>query len=154
MSIIDSELRTSTAQLMNSVGDNVSTNLVDAGAVRHVGIGKEMCAQFHIDVAADDADGDETYDFLIEGSADAAFTTPIEIARRTIAHAEIATKLLAGKDVNVPFPKEEHATVKFYRTNVFTAGTTPSVTVTTEFTPMEAVAAEVRGGFPNASAIS
>jgi len=154
MALIDSELRFQTAQLLNSVGANASTNVIDSSQVRHIGNGKAMGVEFHIDVAADNANADETYAFIVEGSADAAFSTPIEVARRTFTHAEIATKLQTGQSVNVPLPKEEHATVIFYRTNVFTAGTTPSVTVTSELTPQDAIDAENRGGFPSASLIS
>ena len=131
----------------------VSTDVIDLSADRNLGIGRDMSVAFLIDVAADVADADETYELEVETSTDEAFTTPISLAKRTFTNAQAAAELIVGEKVVLPIAQDERCE-RYLRTKITTTGTSPSITYTSVLQPSDAIDNEVRGGYPNNSTIS
>lgn len=90
-------------------------------AVVDVGSGQLRDSAWMIDVtAADFADADETYVLTLEGSTDAAFTTPVVLATQEITQVGRNVKDIDNVVNEVIYPH-----VRSYAT---VGGTTPSIT--------------------------
>lgn len=145
---VDKELELADAQALSAVGDNVTTEVIDTAVVdRNIGMGEPMAMYFGLDVLPDVADGNETYEFRIEAATDEAFTTPVIIATKPFTNTQAAALTTADKIV-LNFPNEPLAE-QFIRGNVFTAGTTPAVTVTVFVTENDMIQNEFRKGQPS-----
>lgn len=127
---IDSLLKFSDAQALTATAD--STNVVDLGSDRDIGIGEAMAVVVTVGVAADIANADETYQFQVETDSVEALSSATVIADQTVA----AASLTAGDKVVLPigFANERYLQV------VYTlGGTTPSVTVDAQLMPLNQV---------------
>lgn len=108
--------------------DAVSTNTIDLGNVtpkREIGTGEPMGFGFSVDVAADTASGDETYEFQVIQSANADLSAPDVIVLQAIARAT----LVAGYQFFLPIPPG-YPTKRYLGVNYNVGGTTPSITIT------------------------
>ena len=119
----------------------VSTNVIDLSQDRNIGIGEPMAVLITIDVAADVANADETYQFDLQTDATDAFGSPTVIASQAFTTAQATTDLLVGARVVLPVRKDLSAE-EVLRLNYTTTGTTPSVTVTAALLPQSFIQAE------------
>jgi hypothetical protein len=132
---VDSQNLISDAQAVSA--DAVSTNTIDLGNVtpkNEIGSGEPMCFAVQVDVAADVANGDETYVFEVIQSANANLSSPDILMQREIARAS----LTAGSIHFLPIPPGS-VTKRYLGMNYNVGGTTPSVTVTTFLIPMSQI---------------
>ena len=118
---IDKLLEFSDGQALTASGR--STDIVDLGSARQIGVGKPLWIVFQVDVAADGTTTDETYEFKIETDSVEAMSSPTELASRTIGYAT----LVAGYQFTMAVPMEN---VEQFISPYFTlGGTTPSITI-------------------------
>lgn len=97
-----------------------AAKVLDLGDAAYVGDG----VQAVIDVSAlDTSSGDETYDVMIQGATDAAFTTPVALAKRTI-------KNTGRHDLPFSNAMPDGTYLRYLRTFIDVAGTTPSINCT------------------------
>lgn len=85
--------------------------------------------------ASDFTTGDETYDHVIEGSVDTAFTTPVQLGSKTVLGGATgrATILIDNVQLGVQY--------RYIRWKPVLAGTTPSVTANVYLAPLYPLAA-------------
>lgn len=122
----------------------VSTNLLDFGSDRNVGIGEPLAVVCNVDVTADNTTADETYEFQVQvGST----TTPILVIAKVgyggggDTTEEAATVLVAGYRVVLGIPQNVGAQ-RYMRLNYVLGGTTPTITVTSHLQPTKMIQAE------------
>ena len=139
--IIDAQQLFSDAQALTATA--VSTNIIDLGTDRNVGIGEPMDVVINIDVAATTNDGDETYQFDLETDDNAAFTSPEVLVRRLAGALPSIPRadLTAGSRIILPVPGDTRCQ-RFLRLNYTLGGTTPAVTVTSHLQPHNMTQAE------------
>lgn len=132
--ILDSQLLFSDAQALTATA--VSTNVIDLGADRDIGVGEPMAVVVSVDVAADFTTADETYQIDVQTGSTVTPTTVI--ARRIpVVTATPATNVLAtGKKIVIPLP---HDNERYLRLNYTLGGTTPTLTVTSWLSPLSMV---------------
>lgn len=106
-----------------------STNSIPFGNVVNVGSGEPMAVEFIITVAADTANGDETYSFALQTDDNSSFSSATDIMNKTIARAT----LVEGYRFFMALPQRNEG---FFRVNYTLGGTSPSVTVTAFLTPL------------------
>jgi hypothetical protein len=76
----------------------VSTDVVDLGATYDFGAGEPIWAVFRVGTAADSSGDAATVNFEIEGSTDAAFTSPITLAETgAVAQAALTANTTVAK---------------------------------------------------------
>ena len=127
--ILDKLLQLSDSQALTTTA--VSTNVIDLGEDRNIGIGTSMSILVCLEAAADDADGDETYSAVLQTATDEAFTSPVEVISRAIpAGAAVGSKYV------LPLPADLGAD-RFLRLNFVLGGTTPGVTVSAYLVPTD-----------------
>lgn len=137
---IDALLLLSDAQAFSATG--VSTNTVDLGAptvLRRVGDGEELGIGFSVDVAADAANADETYEFQAVSDDAAALSSTTLLMSQTIARAT----LVAGYRFFLPIPKG-FPSERYIGARLVLGGTTPSITVTAWVTTSKLFSIEPR----------
>lgn len=84
--------------------------------------------------AADGTDGNETYDLVIEGSTDSAFTTPKQLGSQTF------TRALTGR-YTILIDNDQGGTVyQYIRFRPVLGGTTPSLSANVFMAPLYPVA--------------
>lgn len=127
--IIDLQQTFSDAQALTGTG-GVSTNVIDLGADRNVGIGQPMAAVITVDVGL--AGTSPTFAVALQTATDAAFTTPVTLM--TSPTISGAANLPAGSKLVYLYPAGPEM-LQFLRLNYTLAGTTPTVTVTAELQP-------------------
>lgn len=125
--ILDSLLRFSNAQALTATAD--STNVIDLGSDRDIGIGEPMALVVTVGVAADIANADETYQFQLETDDNAAMTSSTIIGDATVAAANLAV----GDKVVIPLG---HSNEQYLQVVYTLGGTTPSVTVDAYLAPL------------------
>lgn len=126
--IMDAENLYSDAQALTATA--VSTNVIDHGADRNLGIGTPLALVIILDVAADAADADETYTAQLQTDTVEGFGSPTSIAEAiTITRGDAA----GTRYVRIIPP--DTTLERFTRVNYTLGGTTPSVTVTTFLIP-------------------
>tara|TARA_R110000851_G_scaffold88070_9_gene192202 strand:+ start:455 stop:883 length:429 start_codon:yes stop_codon:yes gene_type:complete len=118
--ILDSLLKFSDAQALTATAD--STNVIDLGLDRDIGIGEPMAVVITVGVSADVADADETYQFQLETDDNAAMSSSTVIGDVTVAGAN----LVAGDKVVIPIG---HSNERYLQVLYTLGGTSPSVTV-------------------------
>ncbi len=134
--ILDSQNLYSDAQALTATG--ASTNLIDHGSDRNLGIGEPLALVIVLDVAADGGNSDETYSAQLQTDDNSGFSSAtsvggaITITRGTAA----ATKYVMAVPPDTTFER-------YSRVNFTLSGTTPSVTVTAFLQPMSAIQNDV-----------
>jgi hypothetical protein len=126
---VDALMQLSNAQAL--VATAVSTNVIDANIDRDIGKGEPLGVLIVVNVAADAASGDETYQFDVQTDSTAAFGAPVVVASRAIARG----LLLAGTRWVIPLPPDSGPN-RCFRLNYTLGGTTPSITVTAYLMPL------------------
>ncbi len=129
--IIDAQNLFSDDQALTATA--VSTNVIDLGIDRNVGIGEPMAAVVTLSVAADDADADETYVVTLETDDNSSFSSATVIATATILKGAEA-----GSKVVLMVPADETAE-RYLRINYTLGGTSPSMTVKTFLQPVNMI---------------
>ena len=115
-----------------------STNIIDLGIDRNVGIGEPMGVLLVLDVAADDTTGDETYAVALQTDSDSGFGSAVQIGSATITRGDAA-----GSKFYIPVPADTSAD-QYLRLNFTLGGTTPTVTVTAFLTPQNMIDNDVK----------
>lgn len=134
MPYLDSQLQLSDAQAVTT--DAASTNIIDLSASRNIGAGEPMAIVVVVDVAADHTTGDETYTVEVQVDDDAAFGSST-----TITSYVIPPSTVKGDVHVIPIPiTATNSDNRYLRVNYNTAGTTPTITVTTYLAPLSAAA--------------
>ena len=128
---IDGQLLFSDAQALTSTG--ASTNVIDLSIDRNIGVGESMAVVVQLDVAADDANSDETYSVAVQTDTVENFASPTELGTITITRGDAA-----GTRYTFLIPKDT-TPERYLRLNYTLGGTTPSVTVTSFFVPADGV---------------
>ena len=141
--ILDSYNQFSDAQALTATA--ASTNSIDLG-VDNVGIGEPLAVLISLDVAADDADADETYSVALETDDNDSFSSATVIGSRTIPAGSAA-----GSKFVISVPADSSAE-RYVRLNYTLGGTTPSVTVTAFLQPQNML--DNYEKYPNAYTIS
>jgi hypothetical protein len=131
--IIDAQLLFSDAQALTATA--VSTNLLDLGADRNIGIGEPMAIVVCFDVAADRTTGDETYAVTVQADDNSSFSS----AATVTGPFSMLTYAIGTKFV-IPLGMDT-LTERYLRLSYTLGGTTPSVTVTAFLQPMHMVSA-------------
>lgn len=126
---IDAQLQFSQAQAL--VATAASTNAVDFGKDRNIGIGKPMAILVTVGVSPA---GGGTLQITVQADTTSAFGAPVTVAQ-TIAIA--AANLTAGTKVIIPIPADL-STDRWMRLN-YTMVTMTSITVTAELVTQDAV---------------
>lgn len=129
--ILDAQLQFSDGQALTSSG--ASTNLIDLGADRNIGVGEEMAVLLVVDVAADDGNADETYSFAIEADDNSSFSSAVTVGTITVTRGDAA-----GTQYTALLPKGSE-TERYMRLNATLGGTSPSVTVTAFLAPAKSI---------------
>lgn len=146
--MIDNQQVLADARAVSSATTTVSTNKYDTGLTSSkLSAGKIMGVAVYVDVAADAADGDETYTWSVASSAAADLSG-------STAHASIAVAratLIAGYKFFIAIPPNADV-LRYVGTSLVTAGTSPAIT-TTEIL-MSAEEFEVWKGYPNGYSVS
>lgn len=146
--ILDAQGLFSDAQAVTSSA--VGTNVIDLSADRAIGSGEPMGVLFTVDVAADQTTGDEDYTFDVEYASDAAQTTARKLVGRRVfesgtptAPAEDADLLVAGFQFVIPIPPTGLSeSERYLGIRYVTAGTTPTITVTSALMPLNMIQAD------------
>tara|TARA_R110000822_G_scaffold150664_3_gene289791 strand:+ start:69 stop:497 length:429 start_codon:yes stop_codon:yes gene_type:complete len=131
---VDKLLQFSAAQALTATA--VSTNVIDLGLDRDIGIGEPMAAVAFIKVAADFTAGNETYKFTLQTATDAAFTSAVTVVESGVINGD---ELALGKKVVLPMG---HTNLRYLRVNYTLAGTTPTATVDTYLSPLNFINGE------------
>lgn len=126
--IIDSRLEFSVAQAITA--DAASTNTIDLGSDRDIGVGQAMWVIIQVDVAADATTGDETYSIILQTDDNSSFSSATNIATYT----PTAAMLTAGSRHVIGMPL---ANERYLRLNYDVGGTTPTVTLSAWLTDQE-----------------
>ena len=130
MAIIDVENEFSDSQALTATA--VSTNVIDLSLDRDVGRGKPLAAMITVEVAADTANADETYEFQIQTDDNSGFASATTLTTIVIAGADLS----AGSVHALPLSLFNE---QYLRLNYVLGGTTPSVTVSASLQPMDAI---------------
>lgn len=118
----DKQQNFSTAQALTATA--LSTNAYDLSQASQELGGDQMVGVF-VDVAADTASGNETYQFDFITSANANLSSSTTVISRTIDKAT----LIAGYKFAIPIPKGQTLS-RYIGMNYVLGGTTPTITVT------------------------
>lgn len=129
--IHDAQNLYSDAQALSATA--ASTNVIDHGSDRNIGVGEPLAVAITLDVASDGANGDETYVADLETDTVEGFGSPTTIGTVTIPRGTAA-----GTPFVIGVPADTTAQ-RFTRLNFTLGGTTPSVTVTASLVPQSAI---------------
>lgn len=155
MAFIDAFLEFSDSQAVTASA--VGTNVLPLTSDRSIGTGEPMAMVFHVIVAADQTSGDEDYTFDVEYASNAAQSTGRQLIGRRIfesgtptAPAQDADLLVAGFKFFIPIPPTTLAESElFLGIRYVTAGTSPTITMSVELSPLSMVAENADGGYPD-----
>lgn len=125
MAYVDAQLLFSDAQALTVTA--VSTNIIDLGADRNIGIGEPMLVEIHVDVAAA---GGGTLAVAVQTDDASNFPSAVEVAN---SGAIAAAALIAGKILLVAIPADL-LTERFLRLN-YTLVTMTGITLTSFLQP-------------------
>src|SRR5688500_12059731 len=92
--MVDAQLQFSAAQAITV--DAVSTNIIDLGAVRQIGVGEALAIVICVIVATDATTNDETYSFEIQTDDNSSFSSAT-----TLSDTDIGRALLTLGSVHV-----------------------------------------------------
>jgi hypothetical protein len=116
----------------------VSTNAMDMGAntpKNDIGSGEPLAAVFNVEVAADTANADETYQFQVIQSANANLSSQDVLVQTDTTYITRAT-LVAGYQLVLPIPPDL-VTKQYVGIRLVLGGTTPSVTLSASILPLK-----------------
>lgn len=108
-----------------------STNYIDFGKDRNIGMGEPMAIVILVKVAADGTTTDETYKFGIQTDDNSGFTSPAVVDERTIPYAQLTLNSQHVLPIAPDLRMERY--LRLYAT---LGGTTPSITITAALMPM------------------
>lgn len=123
--ILDAQLLFSDAQPLTATA--VSTNIIDLGVQRNIGVGEPMVAIVCADVAL--AGTTPTLSVSVQFDDTAAFSTPT-----TVGTSKSYSTLALGGKIVVGIPANSDGE-QFVRLNYTLGGTTPTATVTSALQP-------------------
>lgn len=147
--IQDAQTLLSDAQALTATA--VSTNTFDSGAAANdTGTGEPVGVEFTVDVAADTASGDETYQLQIIQSANANLSSQDVLVQTDTSFITRAT-LIAGAKIFLPLPPGLK-TKRYLGARYVLAGTTPTLTVTAALVPAKGV--DVQKSYPKGYTIT
>lgn len=126
---IDAQLLLSDAQALTATG--ASTNIIDLGADRNVGIGEPLAVVITCDAAL--AGTSPTFQATIQADDNSGFASPGSVASGLTYSA-----LAAGEKVVLPIPPDA-SSERFIRLNYTLGGTAPTVTVTAFVIPLSCI---------------
>jgi len=135
--ILDAQGQLSSAQALTD-GETASTNLVDLGVDRNVGIGEPLGVLINVTVAAKTSDNDETYQFDLMTDSAVGFGTEVDVLTRIIARGT----LVAGFKFVLPVPPDT-ITDRYLRVSYTLGGTAGTITVDSHLMPMSMIQKEV-----------
>jgi hypothetical protein len=155
--LIDAQQRFSNAQAVTSTA--VGTNVIDLTADRSINTGEPMGVVFLVTVAADQTTGDEDYTFDVEYASAAAQDAGVQLAGRLKFESGTpdapyldADLLVAGFQFVIPLgPAVVSQTARYLGVRYVTAGTSPTITVSSWLSPLSLVA--TLNTFPDAVSI-
>ncbi len=127
---LDVLLMFSDAQALTATA--VSTNVIDQGLDRNLGRGEPLGVMITVDVAADVAEANETYQFDLQTDDNEAFGSATVLVSRVIGRA----LLTAGSVHVLPVPLDAE---RYLRLNYTLGGTTPLITVTAHLQPWHTI---------------
>lgn len=132
---LDSQLEFSNAQALTATA--VSTNDIDLGVDRDIGIGEPMAIVITVGVDADFTTTDETYQFQLLTDNDVAFGSATVLSTTSAINGD---DLTAGKSVVIPIG---YTNERYLRMNNILAGTTPTITLDAYLQPMSMIDGKV-----------
>lgn len=146
---LDSQLLLSDAQALTATA--VSTNTIDTAlATNEFGAGEPLALVFTVDVAADAASTDETYQFQLIQSANANLSSQDVLLQTDTAYITRSV-LVAGYKIVIPIPPGMKSK-RYIGARYVLGGTTPSITVTAFVQPMSMI--QMDNNYPDAITIS
>lgn len=140
--ILDAQHLFSDAQALTATA--ASTNLIDFGSDRNIGIGEPMAVVVTVDTAL--AGTSPTINIAVQMDDSAAFSSPVSVVT-----SQTYSALAQGAKVVIPIPPDTSGE-RFCRLNYTLGGTTPTITVTAALIPMNMVQNEV--AYPKGYTIS
>lgn len=143
--LLDAQLQFSAAQAITA--DAVSTNVIDLGSARQLGIGEQLAILIAVIVAADATTGDETYSFEIQTDDNSGFSSATTLSDTDIPRAQ----LTIGSIHVIPLPRA--GLERYVRLNYDVGGTTPTITVSSWLQPLNMIAG-LPQQYPDAITIS
>lgn len=125
--ILDRQNQYSDAQALSASA--ASTDVIDHGVSSDLGTGEPMVVMLNVEVAADGANADETYNAALQVDDNSGFSSPaaigdVDIPRTAVAGDKFYIDVPAGVDVE-----------QFSRINYTLGGTTPSITLSAHLIP-------------------
>lgn len=145
--ILDAQNQFSDSQALTASA--ASTNIIDLGADRNIGIGEPMSVIVNVEVALDDTTGDETYAIAVQADDNSSFSSAIEVAAASVVTRGDA----AGTQYVIPLPAD-YATEQYLRVYFTLGGTTPTGTVSAYLQPSSMIANSEFGGYAGGYTIS
>lgn len=141
--ILDAQNQFSASQAVTSAA--VGTNVIDLGLNRSIGNGESMAVAFFVEVAADQAEGSEVYEFQVEYATNAAQSAGRQLigsrlfeAGTPTAPAQNADLLVAGFTVIIPIPPTKLSeSGQFLGIRYVTSGVTPAITCSAFLVPLK-----------------
>lgn len=125
--ILDAHNQFSDSQALTATA--ASTNIIDFGADRNIGIGEKLSAIVNIEVASDFTTGNETYVIGVETDDNSSFSSPAVLSTTTLVGS-----VAAGTIISIPIPADLRME-RYLRLNYTLGGTTPSVTLSAHLMP-------------------
>jgi hypothetical protein len=129
--ILDKQLQLSDSQALTASAD--STNYIANGVDSDLGTGEPMVVMINVEVAANAADGNETYVANLEVDDNTSFSSGTVAASVTIPRGSAA-----GSKFFIHIPKSQ-ATEEYMQLQYVLGGTTPSVTLSAHIVPQSFV---------------
>jgi hypothetical protein len=126
-----------------------STNIIDLGADRNIGIGEPMSIVINVEVALDDGNADETYTIQAQADDNSSFSSALPVGGLVTATRGDA----AGTQYVIPLPAD-YATEQYLRVYFTLGGTTPTGTVSAYLQPSSMIANSEFGGYASGYTIS
>lgn len=145
--ILDAQCQFSDSQALTASA--ASTNLIDLGADRNIGIGEPMSIVINVEVVLDNTTADETYTATVQADSTAAFSSAITVGGVVTMAADSA----AGTQFIIPLPAD-YSTEQFLRVYYTLGGTTPTGTVSAYLIPSSMIANSEFGGYASGYTIS
>lgn len=125
--LLDAQLQFSASQAITV--DAVSTNIIDLGVARQIGVGEPMVVFIAVIVAADATTGDETYSFELQTDDNSSFSSATTLFDQDIPRANLT--LGSQHVIAIPTARVE----RYIRLNYDVGGTTPTITVSAWLQP-------------------
>lgn len=126
---IDAQHLFSDAQALTATA--ASTNLIDLGADRNIGVGEPMAVVITCDVAM--AGTSPTFIATVQADDNSSFSSAA-----TVIACPQKSAIAAGEQIVIPLPSDSMVE-RYMRVNYTLGGTSPTVTVTAHLMPMSMI---------------